>query len=211
MSSTESVDLDLLDRATIRKRARNVGIAALVVGAALGGVIGLFAGPTGFFVTVAIVAVPLVLLAYSESRKTSWLQGSEVSVRALGTRTVELRTADKLDVLVTDARGVRTVSLLVNGPPKGKTVSIALAMYAGTGGRELGVYALRRLADTLAGTGDTRALVLSELVVAQLRAEARGDGAADRPLYRLASLASQGRVAQKLRPDDVARFVTALD
>jgi hypothetical protein len=84
-------------------------------------------------------------------------------------------------------------------------------MYAGTGAKELGVYALRRLADALASTADTRALVLSELVVAQLRAEARGDAAADRPLYRLAALAPEGRVAQKLRPGDVSRFVTALD
>jgi hypothetical protein len=210
MTETQPIPLDLLDRATVRRRARNVGIAVLVVAAALGGVIGLFGGPIGFLVTLVIVSAPMLLLAYGEFRKTSSLRGSELVVRAFGTRVVDLRAAKKLDVLVTDARGVRTVSLLVSGPPKGKTVSVALAMYAGTGGRELGVYALRRLADTLAATGDTRALVLSELVVSQLRAEARGDAAADRPLYRLASLAPQGRMAQKLPPDDVARFVTAL-
>jgi hypothetical protein len=210
MSEPEPISLDLLDRATVRRRARNVAIAVLVVAAALGGVIGLFSGPAGFLITLVVVSVPMLLLAYGESRKTSSLRGSELVVRAFGARVVDLRSAEKLDVLVTDARGVRTVSLLVSGPPKGKTVSIALAMYAGTGGAELGVYALRRLADTLAATGDTRALVLSELVVSQLRAEARGDAAADRPLYRLASLAPQGRMARKLRPDDVARFVTAL-
>ena len=53
--------------------------------------------------------------------------------------------------------------------------------------------------------------MLSELLVAQLRSEARGDGAANRPLYRLASMAPQGRMAQKLHPDAVARFVTTLD
>lgn len=113
-------------------------------------------------------------------------------------------------MLVTDMRGMRTVSLLVSGPPKGKTLTIAVAMYAGTGGKELGVYSLRRLADALASTGDTRALVLSDLLVAQLKSEARGDAAADRPLYRLASLAPQGRMAQKLRSEDVAKFVTTL-
>lgn len=208
--SDEAVALDLLDPKTVRRRAWTVALTALIIAAALGGVVGLFGGPLGFAITAAIVAVPLLLLAASEGRKTSWLKGTEVSVRAFGTRVVDLSEADSMDVLVTDTRGMRTVSLLVSGPPKGKTVSIALAMYAGTGGRELGVLALRRLADALASTTDTRALVLSELVVAQLRSEARGDGAADRPLYRLASLAPQGRMAQKLKSEAVARFVTAL-
>lgn len=208
--SDEAVALDLLDRKTVRRRAWTVALTALMIAAALGGVVGLFGGPLGFAITAAIVAVPLLLLAASEGRKTSWLKGTAVSVRAFGTRVVDLSEADSMDVLVTDTRGMRTVSLLVSGPPKGKTVSIALAMYAGTGGRELGVLALRRLADALASTADTRALVLSELVVAQLRSEARGDVAADRPLYRLASLAPQGRMAQKLKSEAVARFVTAL-
>lgn len=207
----ETVDLDLLDRATVRKRARNVVIAALIVAAAFGGIVGLVAGPLGFAVGSAAVGIPLLLLAYGESRKTSWLTGSEVSVRALGTRVVDLRTADRLDVVITDVRGMRTVGLLVAGPPKGKAVTISLAMYAGTGGRELGVLALRRIADALASVGSTHALVLSELVVAQLRAEARGDGAAARPLYRLASAAPQGRMAQKLHPQAVAGFVTTLE
>ncbi|MCX2732336.1 hypothetical protein OOZ19_19020 [Saccharopolyspora sp. NFXS83] len=207
----ETVDLDLLDQATVRKRARNVVIAALIVAAAFGGIVGLVAGPLGFAVGAAAVGMPLLLLAYGESRKTSWLTGSEVSVRALGTRMVDLRTADRLDVVITDVRGMRTVGLLVAGPPKGKAVTISLAMYAGTGGRELGVLALRRIADALASVGSTHALVLSELVVAQLRAEARGDGAAARPLYRLASAAPQGRMAQKLHPQAVAGFVTTLE
>lgn len=211
MSAGAPIQLDLLDRATIRLRARNLAIASLLVGAALGGIVGLFAGPVGFFVALVLVIVPSSLWAYGESRKTSWLHNGQVAVRALGTRVVDLGSAETLDVLLTDSRGIRTVNLLVSGRPKGKTVTVALAMYAGTGGRELGVYALRRLADALAGTGDTRALVLSELLVGQLRAEARGDAAAERPLYRLAALAPQGRIAQKLRPDDISRFVTALD
>lgn len=206
----ERVELDLLDRALVRRRGRNVAIAAVVVAAAFGGIVGLFGGPLGFAITAAVVGIPLLLLAWSESRKTTWLTGSRVSVRAVGTRVVDLCAADRLDVLVTDLRGMRTVSLLAGGPPHGKTVTVALAMYAGTGGRELGVYPLRRIADTLASVGSSHALVLSELIVAQLRAEARGDGAAARPLYRLASLAPQGRMAQKLHPEGVARFVTGL-
>lgn len=211
MSGAETVTLDLLERSAVRKRARNVGIAAIVVGAAFGGVVGLFAGPVGFFVTMTALALPLLVLAYSESRKTYWLRGTEVAARSFGTRVVELSTAEKLNVVVTDVRGARTVSLLVSGPPRNRALNIALAMYAGTGGKELGVYSLRRLADALASIGDTRALVLSELLVAQLKAEARGDAAAGRPLYQLASLVPQGKMARKINPDDVARFVTTLE
>ncbi|MBK0867160.1 MAG: hypothetical protein IJH84_11165 [Saccharopolyspora sp.] len=210
-AAADHVELDLLDRATIRKRTRNVCIAALVVAAAFGGIVGLLAGPAGFGIAVVVVAVPLLLLAFSESRKTAWMSGSRVSMRAIGTRVVDLHAAKRLDVVVTDMRGMRTVSLLASGPPNDKAITVALAMYAGTGGRELGVYALRRIADTLAAIGEAHALVLSELLVAQLRSEARGDGAANRPLYRLASMAPQGRMAQKLHPDAVARFVTTLD
>lgn len=211
MNAAERTPLDLLDRKTVRARARNVALAALVVGAALGGVVGLFAGPAGFGIVFLVVAVPVLLLALTEARKTIWLDGTKVQVRALGTRVVDLGAARRLDVMVTDVRGARTVNLLATGPPKNKTCTVALAMYAGTGGRELDILALRRLADTLASTGDTRALVLSELLVAQLRAEARGDAAADRPLYQLGSLAPEGRMAQRLHPDSVAKFVAALE
>jgi hypothetical protein len=205
----ERIPLDLLDPAAVRKRSRMVSIGALLVAAAFGGLIGLIGGRLPGVVAAVVVAVPLLLLAWSEARRRVWLQGHVVSVRAFGTRTVDLHTADTLDLLVTDVRGSRTVGLFVRGG--GKAVNVALAIYAGTGGRELGIFPLRRLADVLAGRADARGLVFSELLVAQLRAEARGEAAADRPLYRLGSLAPGGRLAQKLHPDMVSRFVTSLD
>lgn len=210
MTEAETIPLDLLDRKTIRTRARNVAIAALIVAAALGGIVSLFSGPTGFAITAAIVGIPLLLLAFAESRKTIALRGSELVARAVGARVVDVKAAERFDLFVTDLRGARTINLLIGGPPKGKAISVSLALYAGTGGRELGILALRRLADALAGSADTRALVLSQLIVAQLRAEARGDAAPDRPLYRLASVAPPGRMAQRLHPDAVAKFVAAL-
>ncbi|SDP56740.1 hypothetical protein SAMN04487905_105246 [Actinopolyspora xinjiangensis] len=209
--SQEAVPLDLLDRRVVRRRAISVAIAAVVVGAAIGGIAGLFAGTAGFFVPMTVLALPLLLMAFGEARKTYWLRGSEVAARAFGTRRVDLSRATALDVLITDIRGTRTISLVVTGPPRHRTLNVALAMYAGTGGKELGIYPLRRLADTLAGTGDTRALVLSELIVAQLKAEARGDAAADRPLYRLASAVPGGGVARRVSNTDVAKFVAMLD
>lgn len=208
MGEVETVSLDLLDRGAVRVRARNVAIAAVVVAAALGGIVSLFAGPVGFGVTAAVVAIPLLLLALTESRKTVQLRGHEVVARALGSRAVDVHEATRFDLFVTDLRGTRTINVLIGG--NGKAVSVSLAMYAGTGGRELGIYGLRRLADTLAGNADTRALVLSQLIVAQLQAEARGEAAPNRPLYQLASQAPQGSMAKRLNSDAVARFVAAL-
>ncbi|WP_433271776.1 hypothetical protein ACQPZF_13725 [Actinosynnema sp. CS-041913] len=206
---SDRIPLDLLDPAAVRKRARTVGIGALMVAAAFGGLLGLLAGRTAGLVTAAVFAVPLLLLAWSEARRRVWLEGHVLSVRAFGTRSVDLHTADQLDLLVTDMRGSRTVGLFVRGG--GKAINLALAIYAGTGGREQGVFGLRKLADVLAGRGDAPGLVFSELLVAQLRAEARGVVAADRPLYQLGSLAPSGRLAQKLNPDAISRFVSTLD
>ena len=205
----ERIPLDLLDPATVRKRARMVAIGAVMVAGFFGGVLGLIAGRVPGLIAVAIVALPLLMLAWSEARRRVWLQGQVLSVRAFGTRSVDLRAADELDLLVTDVRGARTVGLFVRGG--GKAINLALAIYAGTGGREQGVFPLRRLADVLAGRGDPNGLVFSQLLVAQLRAEAQGMAAADRPLYQLASLAPGGRLAQKLTPDAVSRFVASLD
>ncbi|HEX6347132.1 hypothetical protein [Umezawaea sp.] len=205
----ERIPLDLLDPATVRKRARMVAIGAVMVAGFIGGVLGLIAGRGPGLIALAIVALPLLMLAWSEARRRVWLQGQVLSVRAFGTRSVDLRTAAELDLLVTDVRGTRTVGLFVRGG--GKAINLALAIYAGTGGREQGVFPLRRLADVLAGRGDPNGLVFSQLLVAQLRAEAQGMAAADRPLYQLASLAPGGRLAQKLTPDAVSRFVASLD
>ncbi|MFJ8965552.1 hypothetical protein ACIRG5_39820 [Lentzea sp. NPDC102401] len=207
--SDDKLVLDLLDKATVRKRARMVAIGGIMVALAFGAIVGLIGGRWPGVIAGLIVSVPVILLAMSEARRTVWLEGTTVYVRAFGTRKVDLAVADGLDLLVTDLRGARTVGLFVRGNKK--AINIALSMYAGTGGRELGVYQLRRLADALAARGDTPGLVFSELLVAQLRAEARGMAAAERPLYRLGSLAPAGRMAQKLHPDAVSKFVTSLD
>jgi hypothetical protein len=209
-AEAERVPLDLLDPAAVRRRARLVTVGGLIVAVAFGGVIGLVGGRLAGVLAAVVVAVPLLLLAWGEARRRSWLAGAVVSVRAFGTRSVDLHRAERLDLLVTDMRGHRTVGLLAGGP-RGKTVNVALATYTAAGGRALDILALRRLADALAGAGDARSLVFSELLVAELRAEARGEALGDRPLYRLASLAPTGRLAQRLHPDAVSRFVATLD
>lgn len=208
-STGEKLPLDLLDKETVRKRARTVAIGGVMVALAFGAIVGLIGGRWPGVIAALIVSVPVVLLAMSEARRTTWLEGTSVYVRAFGTRKVDLATADALDLLVTDMRGARTVGLFVRGDKK--AINVALSMYSGVGGRELGIYQLRRLADSLAARGDTPGLVFSELLVAQLRAEARGLAAPERPLYRLGSLVPAGRMAQKLHPDAISKFVTSLD
>lgn len=182
---------------------------ALLLGAAVGGIVGLVAGRTTGLVVAAAVAAAFALLAWSAARRRVWLEGTSVSARTIGTKTVDLRAADRIELMVTDVRGVRTIGLLVGRG--GSTINVSLAVYSGTGGRELGILALRRLADALAAGAHSAGLVFSQLLVAQLRAEARGEPAPERPLYRLAATAPQGRIAQRLKPEAVTRFVATLD
>lgn len=210
----EPVSLDLLDRTAVRRRARWVALIAAVIGLVLGGVAAVFSIPLGIAVLIVLVA-PVLLTAFGESRRSTSLQGTRIVVRGLVSREVDLATAGGLDVLVSSMRGVRTVSLLAQPAKGGRAVSAALAMYKpmgqqGVGARELGIVELRRLADALASTGDSQALVLSELIVAQLKAEARGDGAEARPLYRVGELAKRNQVAEKLNSDSVTAFVADL-
>jgi hypothetical protein len=203
------VPLTLTDQSSVRRRGCLAIGVALVFGAAVGGLVGLLAGQTAALVTAAVVVVALTLLSWVSNRRRLWLEGDRVVAKAIGRKAVDLRHAERLELLVTDIRGTRTIGLLVAGG--GKTVNVSLAVYSGTGGRELGILTLRRLADILAGSENTGGLVFSQLLVAQLRAEAKGDAAADRPLYRLASLAPSGKLAQRLKPEAVTRFVASLD
>ncbi|HEX3789361.1 MAG TPA: hypothetical protein VHW44_15970 [Pseudonocardiaceae bacterium] len=207
----ERVGLDLMPSQVLRKRAWLVGFGAVVVGAAIGGLIGLFGGRLAGLIAAVVVAVPLILLAWSEARRHVWLADGVVAVRAFGTRQVDLRRLAKIELLITEVRGTRSVGLLISGPPKGKAINLAVASYTATGGRELGALPLRRLADALAGGEEPRGLVFAELLVAQLRAEAREAAGPERPLCRIAALVQGGHLAQRLHPDAVTQFVASLD
>ena len=203
------VPLDLTELSSARRRGCVSFGVALVFGAAIGGIVALFAGQTPALVTAAIVVVLLTFLAWVSGRRKLSLDGDKVVSKALGRKSVDLVHVDKIELMVTDIRGTRTVGLLLTGGRK--SINLALAVYSGAGGRELGILVLRKLADVLARSENTSGLVFSQLLVAQLRAEAKGDVAADRPLYRLATLAPSGRLAQRIKPEAVTRFVASLD
>lgn len=210
-SANEPTSLEVLERGAVRKRARAVAIGGVLVAAALGGVVGLLGGRVAGLITAAVVGLPLVLLAWGESRRTTWLAGTVVTARVFGNRRVDLRVADRIELLITQTRGTRTLGLLVSGPPGNKTINVALGHYSATHGSELGIVPLRRLADALASSENTGGLVYSELLVAQLRAEARGDGAAGKPLYQVVAAAPAGRLAQRVGQQAVVRFVGGLE
>ncbi|GHF67428.1 hypothetical protein FHX82_003710 [Amycolatopsis bartoniae] len=194
-----------------RRRLLSGLIGAVVFAAAFGGVAGLIGGQVAGLVVAAVVALPLVYVVVFAARRRIWLEGTTLLVRTWRTRRVDVVQASRIDLLVTDVRGMRTVSLLFNARQRGRTAKVDVAVYAGTGGRELNVLALRRLANALMNNTEANGMVFAELLVAQLRAEARGEAAAGRPLYRLASAAPSGRLAQRFTMDAVSRFVAHLD
>jgi hypothetical protein len=144
-------------------------------------------------------------------RRRIWLEGTTLIVRTWGERRVDLATAERIDLVISDVRGTRTVSLLVNSGRRRKVAKVDLAIYSGAGGRELGVLEMRRLANAVINNTEANGLVFSELLVAQLKSEARGDAAAERPLYRLASAAPAGKYIQRFTMEAVSRFVATLD
>jgi hypothetical protein len=205
----EPIPLNLTEQASARRRGCVAVTGAVVLGAALGGIVALFAGRTPALVTAGVVIVLLSFVSWVSGRRRLWLEDSVVVSKALGRKEVDLKTVDRIELMVTDIRGTRTVGLLLSQGRK--SINLAVAVYSGAGGRELGILVLRRLADVLAGSENTGGLVFSQLLVAQLRAEAKGDVAADRPLYRLAALAPSGKLAQRLKPEAITRFVASLD
>jgi len=209
MTGPERIPLSITEPGSARRRYGIAAAVAVVIGAAVGGVVGLIAGRLAGLIAAAAVVLALLFLSWVSSRRKLWLEGNRIVAKTIGSKAVDLRHAERIELVVTDVRGIRTIGLLVGG--RRKTISTPLALYSGTGGRELGILMLRRLADALAASENTSGLVFSELLVAQLRAEAKGEAAAERPLYRLASLAPSGRLAQRLRPDAVTRFVASLD
>ncbi|MET8846417.1 hypothetical protein [Amycolatopsis sp. NPDC004625] len=208
---TERVALFEEDPRGRRRRGISGLIGVVIVAAAFGGIAGLIGGTVTGLVVALVIALPLLYVMAVSIRRRVWLEGSTLLVRTWGLRRVDLVTATRLDLVVGDVRGSRTVSLLVNAGQRGKVAKVDLAVFSGTGGRELGILQLRKLANALMNNTEANGLVFGELLVAELKAEARGAGVAERPLYRLASVAPSGKYVQRFTMEAVSRFVATLD
>lgn len=209
-ASNERIALSSEDAALRRKRTISGSIAVLLLAAAAGGITGLIGGQTAGLVAAAVIGLPLLYILAYTARRRLWLEGNTLIVRTWGTRRIDLATVKRIDLLITEVRATRTVALMVTSE-RGSAVKIDLAAYSGLGSRELGVFALRKLANALMNNTDANGMVFSELLVAQLRAEAREESADARPLYRLASAAPTGKLAQRYTMEAVSRFVASLE
>jgi hypothetical protein len=194
-----------------RRRGCSGLIGVAIFAAASGGIAGLVGGRPAGLVTAVAVGLPLLYIVLVTGRRRLWLEGTTVIARSWRTRRVDLVRAERIDLLVTDVRGTRTVALLINAGKRGQTVKIDLAVFSGTGARELAVLQFRRLANAVMNNVEANGIVFGELLVAELKSEARGDVLADRPLYRLASAAPSGKLAQRFTMDTVSRFVATLE
>jgi len=182
------VGLDLVAPEMFAPMLRKLTLAVIGAGVGAGLIAALFLSWPVALAIGLVVAVPTALSALALGRRRIWLTGGVVHARTLlGEQRIEVATADGVEMLVYPGRVSRGALRLTGG---GRRQLIPLAMYTDTGsGRELHVLGLRRLADALAAGSTATTVAVSELLVRQLRAEARDAGLQERPLYRAARLA----------------------
>ncbi|WP_424108244.1 hypothetical protein [Nocardia farcinica] len=182
------VGLDLVAPETYVPMLRKLALAAVGVGLGAGLLAAvLVAWPIALAIGL-VVAVPTVCYALALGRRRIWLSGKTLHARLLvGERRLEVAAASGVELLVFPGRLSRVALRLTEG---GQTQLIPLAMYTdGGSGRELHLLGLRRLADALAAGESAAAVAVSDLLIRQLRAEARDAGLEERPLYRAVRLA----------------------
>lgn len=196
-----AVELDLIPARLIVPRLRRLAFGALAVGIVLGVIVALFTSIGTGVVVAAVVGLPTSLSAVLASRRRMWISDTVVHARS-GVRTVRVDVAKAVsaELLVRTAR-VSQVALKVGDGDR--LVTVPLALYTADGGRELEVLPLRALADALVSGELAPAVAMSEVLIAQLRAEARGAGLEERPLYRAVALArAANRVPRTVLTDD---------
>ncbi|NLU81284.1 hypothetical protein [Rhodococcus sp. HNM0569] len=206
-ADAEQVALDLVPSELIAPRLKRLAAGAVVIGALLGVLAALFGSPVVGAVVAAVVAVPVAGGALAGLRRGITLTGTTVHVvSGLRSRTLDVTDATGVDLVV---RTMRIGEVSVEITDGRTTVSVPVALYAEGGGRELDVLALRRLADALAAGSLPSSAAIVSVLVEQLRAEARGAGLVQRPLYRAAELVKgRGRPGRSVLSDqEVADLV----
>lgn len=196
-----AVDLDLVPARLIAPRLRRLAFGAVALGAVIGVIVGALTTATAGVVTAALIGLPTAGSALLVSRRRMWMTDTVIHVHS-GIRTVRLdvATAVSAELLVRSGR-VSQVALRIGDG--NRRVTVPLALYTDDGGRELEVLPLRALADGLVSGELAPAVAMSAALIAQLRAEARGAGLEERPLYRAVRLAREAnRVPQTVLTDD---------
>ncbi|MGW5382811.1 hypothetical protein [Nocardia sp. NPDC003963] len=183
----QPIGLDLVAPEVYAPVLRRLALVTVGLALGIGALAGLLFGPVAGLVAVAVVAVPAVGYVASVRRRRLWLRGTTIAARTLlHTRSLEVPAVSGAELLVYPGRLSRLVLRLTAGPDR---QIVPLAMYTDAGsGRELHLLGLRRLADALARSELPAALAVADLLVHQLRAEARDAPLPERPLYRAVTL-----------------------
>ncbi|RVW07188.1 hypothetical protein EGT67_23450 [Prescottella agglutinans] len=181
-------------------RMRRLAIVSILIGIVAGGIVAIFAAPPIALAVGVVIGVPTAASALLSTRRRIWLEGTTLhSSNGLRRRRVEVAQAATVEFVVRSAR-ISQVAIRVGDTRATQTVPLAL--YATGGGRELDVLGLRKLADALSASELAPAAAAASVLIEQLRAEARGAGLEERPLYRAVELIRDaGRVPQTTLTD----------
>ncbi|MFZ2178070.1 MAG: hypothetical protein WAW17_29405 [Rhodococcus sp. (in: high G+C Gram-positive bacteria)] len=203
---TSPVSLDLVPIELIAPRLKRVAWVAVLVGVVLAVVVGVFTSLWIGVVVGAIVSVPTAASALLALRRRITLQHGRIrSTGGVRSRSVDVTRAVAAELVIRSAR-VSEVSVRVTDADG--SLMIPLALYTSDGGRELEILGLRTLADALNAGELVPAAAIASVLIDQLRAEARGAGLMERPLYRAVQLVrSAGRIPRTTLTD---REVAAL-
>ncbi|MEV6768964.1 hypothetical protein AB0N05_10100 [Nocardia sp. NPDC051030] len=179
----DEVGLDLIAPEMYAPALRRLALAALGVGIGIGLLLALWVHwPVALGVGI-VIGAPTALYAIAVQRRRIRLSGSVIRARTwMGERRLDLSAANGVEILVRAGRLSQIVLRVTSGRD---TQEVPLAMYTDSGsGREMHILGLRRLADALSTCPLAAALAVSDVLVRQLRAEARDAIAEERPLYR---------------------------
>ncbi|WP_280263508.1 hypothetical protein [Nocardia wallacei] len=183
----QRVGLDLIAPELYAPMLRRLLLAASAVGVLAALLLALLVSWPVALLAGLMLGAPTALYAVAVQRRRIWLAGSVIEARTVfGARRLDIAAAEGVEILVYPGRLSRVALRITAG--RG-IQAVPLAMYTDAGsGRELHILGLRKLADALASSNLAAALSVSDLLVGQLRAEARDAGLEERPLYRAVQL-----------------------
>ncbi|MGF7120935.1 hypothetical protein J2X34_001338 [Rhodococcus sp. BE178] len=196
----EQFSLDLIPASMLAPRMRRIAVVSIVIGIVVGAVVAFFADPLVAVAIGAVIGLPTALSALLATRRRMWLDGTVIHAsNGLRHRRIEVGKAVSVEFVVRAGR-ISQVAVRIGDGRAAQTVPLAL--YTADGGRELEVLGLRKLADALSASELAPAAAAASLLIEQLRAEARGAGLEERPLYRAVVLVRDaGRVPQTVLTD----------
>lgn len=202
------IALDLIPAQLLAPRARRLALLAVLVGLIVGAIVWLVASWWIAALVAAVVGLVPALGAIAVTKRHIRLDGTVITASGLlRSRRVELEHLAGIELLVRVGRVSQVIVRVNDG--RHSLIMIPIALYSGDGGRELEIFALRKLADAFASSELASAAAISSVLVEQLRAEARDAGLGERPLYRAVELArGAGRVPQTTLTDhEVASLI----